>query len=111
FGLGSSAEEMAAQLIVSRTEIDAAILQAAQKTKQDVDMVSQAVWKLIDEEPWNSAPLHAVILEQTALAVKKPVAQRTDAEKNFIATLEQYIQWNRQFIAYQSKQAHETWKA
>ncbi|MDF1749592.1 MAG: RICIN domain-containing protein [Alphaproteobacteria bacterium] len=110
FGLGKGAEEMAAQLIASRTEIDAAIERAAKKTGLDVETVSKAVWKLIDEEPWNSAPLHAVMLEQVAIAAKKPVAQRTAAEKGFISNLEQYIQWNRQFIAYQSKQAHETWK-
>ncbi|GAB6051474.1 hypothetical protein JCM17960_02940 [Magnetospira thiophila] len=109
FGLGEAADDILAKMIADRTKIDEAITKLALKTNKPVATVSQNVWSVINKSPEKSPVLSALLQVAVIELAKKPVAQQTASEKALLARVAQLIQWNRQFIAYQARQAHDTW--
>lgn len=109
FGLGNGASDILAKAIADRTAIDAMVKKIAEGTGDNVQKAQAAAWAVIDSKPWNS-PYLSILLQDTLMAaLDKKEASRSDSEKNLIDTVSKMIQWNRQFIAYQSKQAYEAW--
>ena len=111
FGLGTAADEVLAELIANRDEIDAVVIEAAENGKVSKDKALAAAWKLIDTKPWESSYLHTLLAKKVIDAAQKPASKRSPVEKSLLSTVANLFQWNRQFIAYQAKQAHETWFA
>ena len=109
FGLGRGADDILAKLIADRTEIDKVVKIAAEAGETDEAEALKLAWDVIDKRPWESAYLTVLMQGAIMRAAAKPVAERTDSEKDVLAIVAKLIQWNRQFIAYQAKQAHETW--
>ncbi|HEY9164111.1 MAG TPA: hypothetical protein VIN57_05840, partial [Magnetovibrio sp.] len=109
FNLGWGANDILAQLIAERTKIDAAITEMASDSNENEALLRKEAWEVIDTEPWKSPILSAVLQEVAINAASKNPAERTLAEKDFVERLEKLIQWNRQFVAYQAKQAHDNW--
>ena len=110
FGLSSAIEDMALELIKDRKEIDAAIADGtSQVTGAKLDDVKKTAWLLLENEPWRSDILPAVIVSKILAAARKPVNQQTAVEKKILNDLGNQIQWNRQFIAAQTRQAFDVW--
>ncbi|HBC07608.1 MAG TPA: hypothetical protein DC046_08505 [Rhodospirillaceae bacterium] len=110
FGLGSGADDILAKIIAERTALDAQIKKAAKLGGKDPAAASKVAWEVIDNRPWESPYLSAALGAIVMDAAAKPAAQRTESEKQLMGQVAQLIQWNRQFIAYQAKQAHQTWE-
>lgn len=111
FGLGTGADDILAKLIADRTRIDSAVKKAAQVDNKDPKALLKSAWHVIDTQPQNSPYLSALLANIVMEAAVKPASQRTAAEKNLLARVSQLVQWDRQFVAYQAKQAHDTWVA
>lgn len=111
FGLGVGGEDILAKLIADRTQIDAAAKKVAQIGGKDEATMLKETWEIIDTHPENSAILSAVLGQYIIEAVAKPTSEQTASEKDLLKRVAQLIQWNRQFIAYQAKQAHENFIA
>jgi hypothetical protein len=109
FGLGAGADDILAKMIAERTEIDTAVAQMAQASGVAQNTLQAKAWELIDDQPWQSPVLSSLLGRHVMAAAAKPAGQRTPSEKDLLARIAQLIQWNRQFVAYQAKQAHETW--
>ncbi len=111
FGLGKGADDILAKLIADRTQIN-----ETAKKFADVGGVNEATavknaWHIIDTKPWESSIL-ATLLEGAVInAAQKPTNQRTASEKNLLAQVSLLIQWDRQFIAHQAKQAYDIYIA
>ncbi|MAY67830.1 MAG: hypothetical protein CMM77_11955 [Rhodospirillaceae bacterium] len=110
FGLGSGADDILAKIIAERTALDAQIKKAAKLASKDPEATLKAAWDVIDNRPWESPYLSAALGAAVMDAAAKPAGQRTESEKQLMGQVAQLIQWNRQFIAYQAKQAHQTWE-
>ena len=111
FGLGQGADDILAKLIAERTQIDDAARAAAKVAGVSEAEAIAKTWKVIDANPWDSPILSALLGQIVMEAAVKPDAQRTASEKDLLTTIALLIQWNRQFIAYQSKQAFDTYLA
>lgn len=111
FGLGVGGEDILAKLIADRTQIDAAAKKVAQIGGKDEAVMLKEAWEIIDTHPENSAILSAVLGQYIVEAAAKPISEQTASEKDLLKRTAQLIQWNRQFIAYQAKQAHENFIA
>lgn len=111
FGLGRGADDILAKLIAKRTELDTQIKKAAKLANKNPEEVLKEAWEVIDNRPWESPYLSAALGAAVMDAAAKPAGQRTESEKQLMGQVAQLIQWNRQFIAYQAKQAHQTWEA
>ncbi|OEJ65081.1 tectonin domain-containing protein [Magnetovibrio blakemorei] len=111
FGLGSGADEILAELIADRSEIDAIVSEAAKTGKYSRDRALKTAWDLIDTKPWESSYLATLLAKKAIDAAQKPASQRSKVEQSLLAAISKIFQWNRQFIAYQAKQAHENWVA
>ncbi|UTW52130.1 ricin-type beta-trefoil lectin domain protein [bacterium SCSIO 12827] len=111
FGLGNGADDILAKLIAERTRIDAAAKAAAKASGEPEAQAIANTWKQIDSKPWESPILSALLGQIVMEAAVKPVAQRTASEKSLLDIVAKLIQWNRQFVAYQSKQAFDTYFA
>ncbi len=109
FGLGTGADDILASLIAERSRIDAAIKDVAKKDGVAEATALKFAWDVIDNRPEESPFLSSMLLETVMNAARKPASARTESEINLLARVAQLIQWNRQFIAYQAEQAHETW--
>lgn len=109
FGLGTGADDVLAQLIAERTRIDDSIKATAIQAGVSEQRLLEKEWAIINTQPWNSPYLSAMLGMVTMEAAAKPASQRTAAEKGLVDRVEQLIQWNQQFIAYQSKQAYDTY--
>lgn len=109
FGLGDGADEILAEMIAARTEIDDVVKEAATNGKVSQDVALKTAWDVIDTQPWESSYLATLLAKRAIDAARKPVSQRSAAEKDLVDTVSKLFQWNRQFIAYQAKQAHENW--
>ena len=110
FGLGRGADDILAKLIAERTALDTQIKKAAKLASKDPEATLKAAWDVIDNRPWESPYLSAALGAAVMDAAAKPAGQRTESEKQLMGQVAQLIQWNRQFIAYQAKQAHQTWE-
>ena len=108
FSLGTGADDILAQLISDRTRIDESIKAAATEAGVSTQALLEKEWAVIDTQPWNNPYLSALLGMVTMEAATKPASQRTAAEKGLVDRVEQLIQWNQQFIAYQAKQAYDT---
>lgn len=111
FGLGTGAEDILAKLIADRTKIDDSVKNVAEVSGQNQETALKEAWQVIDTQPENSAILSALLGQHIIEAAAKPISQQTASEKNLLNRVAQLIQWNRQFIAYQAKQAHENFIA
>lgn len=109
FGLGGAADDILAKMIAERTPIEEAITKLALKTNEPEARVRQNVWSVINNTPEKSPVLSALLQTAVIDMAAKPAAQQTASEKALLARIAQLIQWDRQFIAYQAKQAHDTW--
>ena len=107
FGLGAGAEDIIARLITERTELDAAIAKIAVAAEEDVATASATAWEVIENRPWESAVLTSALLVKIMDIADKPAGERSRAEADLLARVGQIVQWNRQFIAYQARQAYE----
>lgn len=110
FGLGRGADDILAKIIAERTALDTQIKKAAKFANKNPEEVLKEAWEVIDNRPWESPYLSAALGAAVMDAAAKPVGQRTESEKQLMGQVAQLIQWNRQFIAYQAKQAHQTWE-
>ena len=110
FGLGAGADDILAKAIAERTQIDAAVKKGAVITGEGEATALKNAWDVIDARPWDSPFLSALLANIVMDAALKPAGQRTESERALLARVAQLIQWNRQFVAYQAKQAHETWE-
>ncbi len=110
FGLGRGADDILAKLIAERTALDTQIKKAAKLANKNPEEVLKEAWEVIDNRPWESPYLSAALGAAVMDAAAKPAGQRTESEKQLMGQVAQLIQWNRQFIAYQAKQAHQTWE-
>ncbi len=111
FSLGRGADDILAKMIAERTELNANIKKAAQQAGKNPETTLTAAWDVIDNRPWESPYLSAALGAKVMEIAAKPASKRTDSEKQLVGQIAQLIQWNRQFIAYQAKQAHQTWVA
>lgn len=111
FSLGNGADDILAKLIAERTQIDDAAKAAAKASGEPEAQAITNVWKQIDSKPWESPVLSALLGKIVMEAAVKPAAQRTASEKNLLSIVANLIQWNRQFVAYQSKQAFDAYFA
>lgn len=109
FGLGKGADDILAKLIAERTDIDKVVKITAEVAGTDEAAALKSAWSVIDTKPWESSYLAVLLQGAVMRAAAKPAGQRTDSEKSLISTVSSLIQWNRQFIAYQARQAHGTW--
>jgi hypothetical protein len=111
FGLGNGADDILAKLIAERTRIDAAAKAAAKAAGVSEAEAVANTWKVIDNRPWESPILSALLAQIVMETAVKPASERTSSEKNLLAIVANLIQWNRQFVAYQSKQAFDAYFA
>ena len=111
FGLGTGGEDILAKLIADRTQIDAAVKKVAVVSGKDQATALKDAWEVIDTQPEHSAILSSVLGKYIIEAAAKQPSQQTASEKDLLNRVAQLIQWNRQFIAYQAKQAHENFMA
>ena len=109
FGLGKGADDILAKLVGERTQVDAFVKATAKKGSVNEATALKTAWEVIDSRPWDSPYLSAMIGDIALKAAREPAGQRTAAEKDLLAKVALLIQWDRQFIAYQAKQAHENW--
>tara|TARA_B100000427_G_scaffold149846_1_gene124655 strand:- start:36 stop:2366 length:2331 start_codon:yes stop_codon:yes gene_type:complete len=109
FGLGSGADDILAKMIAERTKIDDAVKAIALKAGEPAGPGLTKAWDVIDKTPWESPILSALLGKVVMEAATKPVSQRTATEKNLVDMVAKLIQWNRQFVAYQAKQAFDTY--
>ena len=109
FGLGQGADDILAKLIAERTRIDEAAKAAAKAASVSETEAIANTWKVIDNRPWESPILSALLGQIVMEAAVKPAAERTASEKDLLAIVAKLIQWNRQFVAYQSKQAFDAY--
>ena len=110
FGVSPAVEDMAIELIRNRTEIDATIADGAGRVKgANLEDIAKTEWLILDNEPWKSEVLAAVIAGKILDAAQKPAGRRTASEKKILEDLGRQIQWNRQFIAAQTRQAFDIW--
>ncbi|MEQ9560824.1 MAG: ricin-type beta-trefoil lectin domain protein [Rhodospirillales bacterium] len=109
FGLGKGADDILAKLIADRRKIDNAIKEAASIEDADERVALENAWKVIDTTPWDSPYLGLLLQETVIRAAAKAPAEWTDSERDLLTSVAAKIQANRQFIAYQAKQAYETW--
>ncbi|MBB90807.1 MAG: hypothetical protein CMF68_07460 [Magnetovibrio sp.] len=107
--LGRGAEDILAKLIAERTRIDDAAKAAAKASGEPEAEAITNVWKVIDANPSESPVLSALLAQIVMETAVKPAAQRTASEKDLLAIVANLIQWNRQFVAYQSKQAFDAY--
>jgi len=107
--LGTGAEDILAKLIAERTRIDEVAKAAAKASGTSEAEAITNVWKVIDANPSESPVLSALLAQIVMETALKPAAQRTASEKDLLATVVRLIQWNRQFVAYQSKQAFDAY--
>ncbi len=107
--LGTGAEDILAKLIAERTRIDEVAKAAAKASRTSEAEAITNVWKVIDANPSESPVLSALLAQIVMETALKPAAQRTASEKDLLATVVRLIQWNRQFVAYQSKQAFDAY--
>lgn len=107
FGLGNGADDILAKLIAERTTIDGAIAKIAEAAGENVEAASAKAWEVIENRPSESVVLTSVLLSQILEIADKPAGERSAAENDLLARVGQIVQWNRQFIAYQARQAHD----
>jgi len=111
FGLSPAVEELTLELVRDRTEIDKIIAATVPEIKNTtVEELSYVEWLLIENEPWRSEALSAVIAARIMKAAKTPPGKRTALEKRLLEDVGEKIQWNRQFIASQLRQLFVNWE-
>lgn len=111
FGLGKGVDDILAKIIAERTDIDAIVKSVAEGTGDNVASSLKLAWETIDSKPWESPYLPTILQGKLMEALDKPESQRSDSEKSLIKAVSNLVQWNRQFIAYQGKQAFDAWVA
>lgn len=111
FGLGKGADAILAQIIAERTDVDAIVRSVAEGTGENAASALKLAWETIDTKPWESPYLPTILQGKLMAALDKPATQRSDSEKGLIRAVSDLVQWNRQFIAYQNKQAFDAWAA
>ncbi len=109
FGMGAEADEILAKIISERTRIDQAASKMAALSGKPEATVRRNIWDVIDKTPWNSPVLNVLFEEDVMAMATKPVAQLTAGEKVLLSRVATLFQANKRFIAYQAKQAHDTW--
>ncbi|OSQ36714.1 ricin-type beta-trefoil lectin domain protein [Thalassospira mesophila] len=110
FGLSPAIEDMAIDLIRDRKELDAAIADGTSEVAgANLGEIKKTAWLILENEPWKSDVLPAVIAAKILAAARKPAGQRTAIEKKILSDIGKQIQWNRQFIASQTRQAFNVW--
>ncbi|MFH1805481.1 MAG: ricin-type beta-trefoil lectin domain protein [Pseudomonadota bacterium] len=110
FGLSPAIETIALELIRDRKEIDEAIIEGSKNIAgANTDEIAKIEWLLIENEPWNSEILSAVIAVKIVETARKPAGQRSALEKQLLSDIGKQIQWNRQFLASQMRQAFDNW--
>lgn len=111
FGLSPVIEELALELVRDRTEIDAILADTLPEFEETtLEEFSYVEWLLIENEPWRSEALSAVIANRVMKAAKTAPGKRTALEKRLLEDIGKQIQWNRQFIASQLRQLFVNWQ-
>lgn len=111
FGLSPAVEELALELVRDRTEIDAILADTLPEFEETtLEEFSYVEWLLIENEPWRSEALSAVIANRVMKAAKTAPGKRTALEKRLLEDIGKQIQWNRQFIASQLRQLFVNWQ-
>lgn len=111
FGLSPAVEELALELVRDRTEIDEIIAQTVLELDDTtLEELSYTEWLLIENEPWRSEALSALIAQRLMKAATTAPGQRTALEKRLLEDVGKQIQWNRQFLASQLRQLFNNWQ-
>ncbi|WP_336081465.1 ricin-type beta-trefoil lectin domain protein [Thalassospira sp. CH_XMU1448-2] len=102
---------MALELVRDRTEIDAILAQTVLELDDTtLEEFSYVEWLLIENEPWRSEALSALIAQRLMKAATTAPGRRTALEKRLLEDVGKQIQWNRQFIASQLRQLFVNWQ-
>ena len=105
------APEIAAQVIKTRTGIDAMIAKFISESKlskaEGEEFVTDS-WIVINNTPENSPILKAVVFEHIFNVIKN--GAKTKADRDLLNYLAVYVQQSRQFLAKEMSDVWESWK-